>query len=257
MKQAMKADIKVIVEENIPMGGGCTLMRVKPADGSQLPPVQPGQFVNINVPDTRGVFLRRPISVCDVEGNLLTLYIKAAGKGTARLCSLRHGNQFEVLLPLGHGFSLPGSEGMNLLIGGGVGIAPLLYLGRCLKSAGASVEFLLGGAGKADLELASEFARLGSVHVTTADGSAGTRGFVTDHEVLGGSIGRIYSCGPTPMMKAVARIARGRNIPMEASLENHMACGLGACLCCVENTTTGNRCVCTDGPVFDIEELRW
>ncbi len=253
----MKKDIKIRIQSAETLANGCVLMQVSPADGSALPEIAPGQFVNIKVPATDGVFLRRPISVCDVEDNLLTLYIKPVGKGTDRLCSLSAGDEFEVLLPLGSSFSCPSGNGLNLLIGGGVGIAPLLYLARKLREAGQEVAFLLGGASASDLELAKVFGRYGEVHLTTVDGSAGTRGFVTDHAILGGKIARIYSCGPTPMMKAVAKIAKERAIDMEASLENHMACGLGACLCCVEDTTTGNRCVCTDGPVFNISELKW
>lgn len=252
----MKKDINVRIVEARREAKGCVLMKVTPADGSALPEIAPGQFVNIKVPDTDGVFLRRPISVCDVEENLLTLYIKPAGKGTRRLCELAAGDVFEVLLPLGHPFSTPAS-GRYLLVGGGVGIAPLLYLGRVLSGRGCEVAFLLGGAGAGDLGMAPEFEKYGPVHVTTVDGSLGTTGFVTDHEVMKDAFDAIFSCGPTPMMKAVARVARERAIPMEASLENHMACGLGACLCCVENTTTGHRCVCTDGPVFNINELNW
>lgn len=253
----MKKDIKVKILEIKKHANGCVLMTVIPADGSMLPSIAPGQFVNVKVPDTEGVFLRRPISVCDVEGNRLYLYIKPAGKGTIRLCSLMPGDEFDVLLPLGNSFTVAEATGRFLLVGGGVGIAPLLYLGRVLHSRGCRVEFLLGGASRADLEMVDEFAGYGNVHVTTVDGSMGVRGFVTDHEVISSDFDAIYSCGPTPMMKAVAKIARSREINMEASLENHMACGLGACLCCVENTTDGHRCVCTDGPVFNIKALNW
>ncbi len=253
----MKKDIRVKILEIQRHANASVLMTVIPADGSMLPSIAPGQFVNIKVPDTDGVFLRRPISVCDVEENRLYLYIKPAGKGTMSLCSLKQGDEFDVLLPLGNSFTVAGEAGRFLLVGGGVGIAPLLYLGRVLRSKGSKVEFLLGGASKADLEMADEFARYGDVHVTTVDGSMGVRGFVTDHSVISSDFDAIYSCGPTPMMKAVANVARSRDIHMEASLENHMACGLGACLCCVENTKDGHRCVCTDGPVFNIKDLNW
>lgn len=235
---------------------GCVLIDVTSISDEPLPDSLPGQFVNIKVPDTEGVFLRRPISICDVKDNNLTLYIKPAGKGTERLCSMRVGDTIDVLMPLGHPFTIH-ADGQNLLVGGGVGIAPLLYLGRVLHMRGQRVSFLLGGASHADLELLPLFKMFGDVYVTTVDGSMGTRGFVTDHEIMQSLPDHVYACGPTPMMKALAHTVASRGKWMEASLENHMACGLGACLCCVENTVSGNRCVCTDGPVFNINDLKW
>ena len=254
----MKKDIRVKIATRRQLSNGCVLMDVIPADGQEFPEMQPGQFVNIKVPATDGVFLRRPISICDYADGRLTLYIKPVGKGSDRLCSLEAGEEFEVLLPLGHGFSGGSQSGLNLLIGGGVGIAPLLFFAKQLVAEGKRVEFLLGGAGASDLELAEVFEKVAPVHTTTVDGSMGTKGFVTHHSVMADeAVAHIFTCGPTPMMKAVAALARERQIPMQASLENHMACGLGACLCCVEDTKEGNRCVCTEGPVFDIDELKW
>ena len=145
-----------------------------------------------------------------------------------------------------------------LLIGGGVGVAPLLYMGAEMKLAGIEPTFLLGARTAQDLLLTDEFNKYGRVYVTTEDGSEGEKGFVTNHHILTQeTFDRISTCGPTPMMKAVARLAKAKGIACEASLENLMACGLGACLCCVEKTVDGNVCVCKDGPVFNIQSLLW
>ena len=145
-----------------------------------------------------------------------------------------------------------------LLVGGGVGVAPLLYLGKVLCGSGIDVTFLLGARTRGDLLMSEKFAKYGRVLVTTEDGSMGEKGFVTNHSVLAQErFDMIQCCGPTPMMKAVARYASTEAIDCEVSLENLMACGLGACLCCVEKTVDGNLCVCKDGPVFNIKRLLW
>nr|WP_280121641.1 dihydroorotate dehydrogenase electron transfer subunit [Duncaniella muricolitica] len=234
-------------------------LTLAPADGSMLPAILPGQFVQVAA-NTPGVFLRRPISINDVnyDQNTIDLLIRKAGKGTSTLVALKEGDKLNILLPLGNGFSLDVASGSRLLlIGGGVGVAPLLYLGRKLKEAGHKPEFLLGARSAADLLELDDFAAIGTVHVSTEDGSMGEHGLVTHHSALEGNIDTIYCCGPAPMMKAVASIARERAINCEVSLENMMACGLGACLCCVENTVKGNVCVCTEGPVFNINLLNW
>lgn len=248
------------VKETVHYNNLYTLLRVTPADGEILPEMLPGQFVQIAV-ETPGVFLRRPISVNDVdrEANILDLLIRRAGKGTAALISLKPGDTLNIMLPLGNGFSTgaPKAEGKMLLVGGGVGVAPLLYLGRRLRIAGVEPEFLLGARSESDLLRLEDFKRLGKVHLSTEDGTAGEKGLVTNHPVWNSGVGRICCCGPAPMMKAVAAIARDKGIDCEVSLENMMACGLGACLCCVENTVKGNVCVCTEGPVFNIKQLNW
>lgn len=234
-------------------------LTLAPADGSMLPAILPGQFVQVAA-NTPGVFLRRPISINDVnyDQNTIALLIRKAGKGTSTLVALKEGDKLNILLPLGNGFSLDVASGSRLLlIGGGVGVAPLLYLGRKLKEAGHKPEFLLGARSATDLLELDDFAAIGTVHVSTEDGSMGEHGLVTRHSALEGNIDTIYCCGPAPMMKAVASIARERAINCEVSLENMMACGLGACLCCVENTVKGNVCVCTEGPVFNINLLNW
>lgn len=136
-------------------------------------------------------------------------------------------------------------------------MAPMLYLGAELSAMGCKPTFLLGGRTAADLLMLDVFSKFGRVCLTTEDGSKGEKGFVTNHSVLGEHFDRICTCGPTPMMKAVARYANEHRIACEVSLENMMACGLGACLCCVEKTTEGNLCVCKDGPVFNINRLLW
>ena len=234
-----------------------SLIRVTPADGSHLPEMDPGQFVQIAV-ETPGVFLRRPISVNDVdtESNTLDLLVRRAGKGTSALITLSEGDILNILLPLGNGFTVdaPEQSGRLLLVGGGVGVAPLLYLGRVLRKNGLQPEFLLGARSGSDVLRLDDFKSIGPVHVSTEDGSMGEKGLVTAHSVWNSDIARIYCCGPGP---AVAALAKQKGTDCEVSLENMMACGLGACLCCVENTVQGNLCVCTYGPVFNINMLNW
>ena len=230
-------------------------------DDQPLPPMTGGQFAEVRVNGSPSTFLRRPISICFVDdsANELWLLVACVGDGTRRLAQLRPGDKLNCVLPLGHGFTMPASSNEHyLLVGGGVGVAPLLYQGKLLRAQGADVTFLLGARTANDLLLLSEFERFGRVLVTTEDGSAGERGFVTNHSVLlDGHFDRIQCCGPTPMMKAVASYARKQQTDCEVSLENLMACGLGACLCCVEKTVRGNLCVCKEGPVFNINELLW
>ena len=139
-----------------------------------------------------------------------------------------------------------------------MGVAPLLYLGKLIADIGATPIFLLGAKSKDDILQLEQFGEIGKVHVTTEDGSFGERGFVTNHSVLEREkFTRVQVCGPKPMMLAVARYAKANDIECEVSLENLMACGVGACLCCVEKTVEGNLCVCTEGPVFNIKKLSW
>lgn len=227
-----------------------------------LPMMRPGQFVEVRVDGSHTTFLRRPISInyVDRQSNELWLLVATVGDGTRRLAELQAGDMLNCVLPLGNGFSQPCGEQQRtvLLVGGGVGVAPLLYQGAMLREAGVKPVFLLGARTRADLLMLDEFRKYGEVFVTTEDGSEGERGFVTQHSVLQHQqFDLIQSCGPTPMMKAVARYASQQGIECEVSLENMMACGLGACLCCVEKTTSGNLCVCKDGPVFNIKRLLW
>lgn len=236
---------------------GYAELALVPMQGA-LPEMEPGQFVNILVEDVPGAFLRRPISINDVCDGELRLLVKDAGRATSRLCRSQQGDVYNVLLPLGTGFDTdPGATGEVLLVGGGVGTAPMLYLGRKLSERGVRVNFLLGARTETELVQNEQFASLGHLEICTEDGSAGVQGFVTANPVLDRPYARIYVCGPLPMMKAVAAVASSRGVDCQVSLENKMACGLGACLCCVEDTQQGHVCTCTDGPVFDIKELKW
>lgn len=229
--------------------------------GEPLPPMLPGQFVEVRVDGSASTFLRRPISInfVDRAANELWLLVAAVGDGTRCLTSLPVGASVNCVLPLGNGFTQPASpDEWLLLVGGGVGVAPLLYFGHCVREMGGQPTFLLGARSKGDLLLLDKFRAIGDVFVTTEDGSEGERGFVTNHSVLQQrQFTRISTCGPKPMMVAVARYAQKVGTECEASLENMMACGLGACLCCVEKTTHGNLCVCKEGPVFNVRELQW
>ncbi|MBR3883878.1 MAG: dihydroorotate dehydrogenase electron transfer subunit [Bacteroidaceae bacterium] len=236
----------------------CVLLTM--TDEKPLPECRPGQFAELRVDETPSVMLRRPISVhsYDAEKNEIGFLIQVVGDGTRWLGMLQKGDTVNVLLPLGNGFTIPeDSNARLLLIGGGVGCAPLYGLAQELKRLGRNFAILIGARSAKDLYRCNEYSALGRVEYTTEDGSCGEKGYVTNHSIMSEKFDYIYTCGPKPMMMAVAKYAKEHGIGCEVSLENKMACGLGACLCCVEDTTTGNRCVCTDGPVFSIEELKW
>lgn len=224
----------------------------------ELPEIKVGQFVNVKVENSPSTFLRRPISVHDVEPEkgLLYLLIKKNGKGTLQLSMLREGDKLNVILPLGNSFSIP-SSGRCLLVGGGVGVAPLLYLSKQLKAKGLSSVVLIGARNKKHVILQEEYGKYAEVYYTTEDGSYGEKGFPTQHSILLEHFDHIYCCGPELMMRAVARYAYLNKIDCEVSLENMMACGIGACLCCVNETQEGHKCVCVDGPIFNINDLKW
>lgn len=249
-------DFKIIKNERL--SDSYSLFVLEPING-ELPEMQPGQFVQVEVPNSKSTYLRRPISInyVDYANNQLWLLVRKAGEGTSSLMKLAEYDVVNLMLPLGNGFTIFPGETM-LLIGGGVGVAPLLYLGKKAKEAGANVKFLLGARTENDLLELEKFEAVGDVFVSTENGGKGEKGFVTQHSVLNsGSFSRIACCGPMPMMKAVAKIAKDKSIECEVSLENVMACGLGACLCCVEDTVEGNVCVCKEGPVFNIKRLKW
>lgn len=236
----------------------CVLLTM--TDEKPLPECRPGQFAELRVDETPSVMLRRPISVhsYDAEKNEIGFLVQVVGDGTRWMGMLQKGDTVNVLLPLGNGFTIPeDSNARLLLIGGGVGCAPLYGLAQELKRLGRNFAILIGARSAKDLYRCNEYSALGRVEYTTEDGSYGEKGYVTNHSIMSEKFDYIYTCGPKPMMMAVAKYAKEHGIGCEVSLENKMACGLGACLCCVEDTTTGNRCVCTDGPVFSIEELKW
>ncbi len=242
-----------------PVGGRYVLIKL--TDDKPLPAMLPGQFVEVRVDQSPTTFLRRPISInfVDREHNELWLLVAAVGDGTRRLAALKAGDALNCVLPLGNGFTMPTkADERLLLVGGGVGVAPLLYMGAEMKRMGCEPTFLLGARSAKDLLMLDEFRQYGRVFVTTEDGSEGERGFVTNHSLLSQEqFDRIATCGPKPMMVAVARYAAKVSVECEVSLENMMACGLGACLCCVEKTTEGNLCVCKEGPVFNTKRLLW
>lgn len=236
-----------------------SLLILTPSENRALPEIEAGQFVQVRIDNSKTTFLRRPISVnfVDKDKNQLWLLVRKAGEGTAALSRLEPDNVLNLVLPLGNWFKVNAGEKRFLLVGGGVGVAPMLYWGARLRGQGYNPEFLVGARSESDLLELTELKALGEVHVSTDDGSAGTPGVVTLNPALQQKWDRIYCCGPAPMMKAVAVVARRNSVPCEVSLENMMACGLGACLCCVEKTVKGNVCVCTEGPIFNTDQLTW
>jgi dihydroorotate dehydrogenase electron transfer subunit len=164
-----------------------------------------------------------------------------------------------IIYPLGNQFYIP-EKGNVLIVGGGSGIAPFILLGKELQKNNVSMTFLLGGRESRDILLTDHFRQYGEILVTTEDGSMGIKGMVTDHPVFMMDpfpFTMIYACGPEPMMKAVAGLSHRKGVPCEVSLENLMACGFGVCLCCIVETTEGNLCACTEGPVFNTQRLKW
>jgi dihydroorotate dehydrogenase electron transfer subunit len=249
-------DFKVV--ENKHLTDDCYIIEIEGRE--DLPEIKPGQFVQVRVDGSPETFLRRPISVYDVnyQNNTIKLLIQIVGKGTEKLSELRTGDNLNIIYPLGNSFGDPSENDKILLIGGGVGIAPLFLLGKHLKSQGYEPHFLLGFRNKERIIEYREFAETGKVFITTEDGSEGEKGYVTNHSILANPVySRIYCCGPDQMMKAVAGYAAKKNIQCEVSLENLMACGIGACLCCIVDTVHGNLCSCIDGPVFNIKDLKW
>ena len=240
---------------------------VRLTDSKPLPEMLPGQFVEVRTDvsaksaNEGQPLLRRPISIhyVDYDANELWLLVAVVGRGTQNIAALEKGDVVNCLLPLGNGFTLPETADEHvLLVGGGVGVAPLLYMGKACRERGVEPTFLLGARSAKDLLELDRFRALGRVMITTEDGTEGEKGFVTNHSVLAEEhFTRISTCGPKPMMMAVARYAREAGVDCEVSLENKMACGLGACLCCVEKTTDGNVCVCKEGPVININKLDW
>ncbi len=227
----------------------------------KIPDILPGQFAEIKIPNASDVFLRRPFSILDYNKNerSLSFYVKVIGKGTRKLGNLAAGESINVIYPLGNSFNIK-QTGRALIIGGGSGIAPFILLARALQKSKIETTFLIGAKTKQDVFLSDVFSLFGKVYVTTEDGSAGEKGLVTQHSLFKNEMfnfDKIFTCGPDPMMKAVSCIAREKKVPCEASLENMMACGFGACLCCVTETKDGNKCVCTEGPVFDTNYLQW
>ena len=251
--------LDLTVTENLKLHINYVLLKL--TSQSPLPEMLPGQFAEIRVDGSPSTFLRRPISInyVDRSRNEVWFLIQLVGDGTRRLAEATKGDIINIVLPLGNGFTMSQIPSDKLLlVGGGVGTAPMLYLGEQLAKNGSKPTFLLGARTDKDLLQLDDFASYGEVYTTTEDGSYGEKGYVTQHSILNKvKFEQIYTCGPKPMMMAVAKYAKSNNINCEVSLENMMACGVGACLCCVENTDEGHLCVCKEGPVFNINKLLW
>ena len=211
----------------------------------------PGQFINIRLD---GCFLRRPISVCDWRDGEVTIIYKVVGRGTQQMSMLAPGAALDALTGLGNGYNMEKSGARPLLIGGGVGVPPLYGLCRRLIAAGKAPTVVLGFNTQGDMFYESEFRALGAaVHIATADGSCGHRGFVTDvMQPLDYTY--FYACGPMPMFRAVEAIARTSG---QYSFEERMGCGFGACMGCSCKTKYGSKRICVDGPVLEREEIVW
>jgi dihydroorotate dehydrogenase electron transfer subunit len=250
----------LVVTENIALNTTNFLIRL--CSSEPLPPLTPGQFVNIEIKDTSEIFLRRPFSIFEVDYSLntISLIVKILGRGSKKLTEIKKSETLSIIFPLGKGFTFPVKNDKVLLIGGGSGVAPMLFLAKESGLNRNNVSLLLGARTKNDHINVDKYGQYGELYFTTEDGSLGEKGFVTQHSVFQKNVNnfdKIYACGPDAMMKAIAKEARKANKFCEVSLENLMACGFGVCLCCIEPTVKGNLCVCTEGPVFNINDLKW
>lgn len=212
-----------------------------------------GQFVNIQI---EGLYLRRPISVCDYDDNRLTLIYKVVGEGTERMSTMVKGQQLDLLTGLGNGFHIEKGMKNMLLVGGGVGVPPLYNLARKLLAEGMKVQVVLGFNTQEEVFYEEEFQKLGcEVFVTTVDGSKGIRGFVTTAiQQYCAPFDYFYSCGPLPMLKALCDTLSKDG---QLSFEERMGCGFGACMGCSCKTKYGSKRICKDGPVLRKEEIIW
>ena len=211
----------------------------------------PGRFVNLKLD---GLYLRRPISICDWDENSLTLIYKVVGTGTEQMTKLQPGAVIDTLVNLGNGYDTAKSGSTPLLIGGGVGVPPMYGLAKRLAAEGKQVTVILGFNTRDEIFYEEEFKALGvTVHVATADGSYGTKGFVTD-VMKDLSYSYFFTCGPSPMFKAIEKVAVTSG---QYSFEERMGCGFGACMGCTCKTKYGNKRICKDGPVLEREEIVW
>ena len=243
----MKKQTQFTILENTPLTASVYRMGLR-GDTSAI--TAPGQFVNIALD---GKFLRRPISVCDYDSDTLTLIYKVVGSGTAQLASM-NGGKLDILTGLGNGYDLSVAGDNPVLIGGGVGVPPMYRLAKDLTALGKTVSVILGFNTASEIFLREEFEALGCrVTVTTADGSVGLRGFVTD-ALKDMDYSYFYACGPEPMLKAVYKASKTAG---QMSFEERMGCGFGACMGCSCKTLTGYKRICKDGPVMKKEEIQW
>lgn len=248
------------VLQNIALNTTNHLIKLKTE--KSLPEIKPGQFVNIEIKYTDEIFLRRPFSVFEVDynENIVSIIVKILGRGSKKLTEIKPGDELSIIYPLGNGFTKPEQTDKALMIGGGSGVAPMLFLAKESGLEKSKVDIILGAKTKDDHINVPEYKNFASLNYASEDGSLGEKGFVTQHSLFVNNLAsynKIYACGPDGMMKAIAKVAKEKNIFCEVSLENLMACGFGVCLCCIEPTVNGNLCVCTDGPVFNINNLKW
>ena len=242
----MKQQVLTITE-NVPVTASVYRMRLEGADLEQQ---KPGGFVNIRL---ESLFLRRPISVYDSEPGSLTVLYKVVGKGTEQMAAMEPGETLDVLTGLGNGYDLSKAGEAPLLLGGGVGVPPLYLLAKQLIAQGRKVHAVLGFNTAEEVFGEAEFKALGcGVTVTTADGSYGVKGFVTD--ALPEDYSYFYTCGPEPMLRAVYRATKTAG---QFSFEERMGCGFGACMGCSCKTITGYKRICREGPVLEKEEILW
>ncbi|MBN2663054.1 MAG: dihydroorotate dehydrogenase electron transfer subunit [Bacteroidales bacterium] len=248
------------VVQNTPLNSTNFLIKIQ--SEKKLPEMLPGQFVNVEVKNSSEIFLRRPFSIFEVDysENTISLLVKILGRGSKSLTEVEVGTSVNIVYPLGKGFTKPEIDDKILLIGGGSGVAPLLFLAKESGLTADNVDVILGAKTSNDHINVNNYVSFANMHFTTEDGSLGEKGFVTQHSLFKNklkSYNKIYACGPDGMMKAVAKEAKAAKLFCEVSLENLMACGFGVCLCCIEPTSKGNLCVCTEGPVFNINDLKW
>ena len=237
------------ITENLQLTENIFRMKLK---GDVSAVTAPGQFVDIRIED---YYLRRPISVCDVENGEIIIIYKTVGHGTDAMSHMTAGEKLDVLTGLGNGYDLNRSGEHPLLIGGGVGVPPLYMLAKKLKEQHKEVSVILGFNTAKEVFYETEFKALGcDVKVTTVDGSYGNKGFVTNAFPLVENYTFTYACGPMPMLKAVYNTAVTDG---QYSFEERMGCGFGACMGCSTKTKNGYKRVCKDGPVFDKEEILW
>ena len=236
--------------------GYCKIVLQAPAIARRA---KPGQFVEIKVSDTPEPLLRRPFSIHRVAGAHLEVLYAVVGKGTEILSQRKKGAHLDVIGPLGNGFTV--EKGQAIIVAGGIGVAPLVFLAEKLHKDCPTV--LIGAKAKSQILCEKEFKDLHcSVTIATDDGSRGFRGRVTGAlenllKTHNSRLTTLYACGPKPMLKEVSRIARAHKMRAQISLEEHMACGIGACLGCVVKTTQGYKRVCKEGPVFEAKAILW
>lgn len=236
-----------VISDNTPLTENVYRMRLM---GDTSAVTSSGQFINIKLD---GFYLRRPISVCDCEKRTITIIFKVVGDGTQKLASMKSGEKLDVLTGLGNGYDLSLSGESPVLLGGGVGVPPLYMLAKALKKEGKAVSVVLGFNTKNEVFYEDEFKALGcAVTVTTADGSYGKKGFVTD--AYPEEYSYFYACGPEGMLKAIYKTSKTDG---QMSFEERMGCGFGACMGCSCKTITGTKRICKEGPVMKKEELLW